>query len=297
MAALTICEVGPRDGLQNESRVLSPEVRAQLIDRLAACGARRIEAVSFVNPRRVPAMADAEEVLSSLQPSSRVSYAGLVLNERGYDRALAAGVREVHYAFPVTDSFARENQGTTTEAATALSQQLTRRARADGIRFTVTLSCSFGCPFEGRVPASKVLAVAEQVLREPPDELVVADTIGVGVPSQVRELVDGLRRLGAPAIGAHFHDTRNTGVANAVAAFEAGVTVLDASIGGTGGCPFAPRATGNVATEDLAYTFEAMGVDTGLRLDLLITTTQWLEDRLGRALPSRVTRAGTFPTG
>jgi hydroxymethylglutaryl-CoA lyase/(R)-citramalyl-CoA lyase len=295
MAALTISEVGPRDGLQNESRVLSPEIRAQLIDRLAACGATRIEAVSFVNPRRVPAMADAELVLSSMQPTDGVSCAGLVLNQRGYDRALAAGIAEVHYAFPVTDTFARENQGTTTEAATALSQTLTERARRDGVRFTVTLSCSFGCPFEGRVPAARVLEVAEQVLQEPPDEIVIADTIGAGVPSQVRELVRGLRSLGAPVIGAHFHDTRNTGVANAVAALEAGVTVLDASIGGAGGCPFAPRATGNVATEDLVYTFGAMGVDTGLDLDRLIECTHWLEAQLGRDLPSRVSRAGTFP--
>lgn len=297
MAALTICEVGPRDGLQNESRVLTPEVRAQLIDRLAACGAKRIEAVSFVNPRRVPAMADAEQVVCSLHPATGVSYAGLVLNERGYDRALAAGLHEVHYAFPVTDAFARENQGTTTEAATALSHDLTRRAGADGVRLTVTLSCSFGCPFEGRVPVSRVLRVAEQVLREPPDELVLADTIGAGVPTQVRELVAGLRGLGAPAVGAHFHDTRNTAVANAVAAFEAGVNVLDASIGGTGGCPFAPRATGNVATEDLVYTFEAMGVETELDLGALIETTRWLEAQLGRDLPSRVARAGPFPTG
>lgn len=293
---VTISEVGPRDGLQNERTILDPATRAQLVARLAAAGLRRIEAVSFVHPKLVPAMAGAEEVMAAIQRHPGVTYAGLVLNERGYERALAAGVDEVHYAFPVTDAFARRNQNTTTEAALELSWRLVRQAREDGRRITVTLSCAFGCPFEGPVATATVLRVAEQVMREPPDELIVADTIGVGVPSQTRELVRGLLELGATA-GAHLHDTRNTGVANAVAALDAGAQVLDASVGGAGGCPFAPRATGNVATEDLVYVLRGMGVDTGVDLAALIEATHWLETELGKELPSSVARAGDFHHG
>ncbi|CAN5124720.1 hydroxymethylglutaryl-CoA lyase [soil metagenome] len=289
-----LVDVGPRDGLQNEDKTLSPETRAILCGRLAAAGLLRVEAASFVNPKRVPQMAGAEEVLQSLGGSSSgTRFAGLVLNEKGYERALAAGVDEVRYAFPVTDEFARRNQNTTAAGGAALSGRLTERARVDGLRVSITFSAAFGCPFEGRVSADTVLRLAEEVLAARPDEIVLADTIGVGVPSQVRELVEALSDSGV-TVGGHFHDTRNTGLANALAAVESGATVLDASVGGTGGCPFAPRATGNVATEDLVYLLHGMGYETGVDLEALIECAAWLSDELGKELPGRLYRAGNF---
>src|SRR4029079_10356016 len=308
---LIICDVGPRDGLQNEDTTLAPAVRAELCDRLAAAGVPRVEAVSFVNPKRVPQMAGAEEVMAAIDRREGTVYAGLVLNERGYERALAAGVDEVHYAFPVTDEFARRNQNTTVEGALETSDVLVNRAANDFIRITVTLSVAFGCPFEGAVDPDRVLAIARRVAATGPDaivlalwiarraaatgpdEIVLADTIGVGVPSQVETLVGGVAALGA-TVGAHFHNTRNTGYANAVAAVEAGATVLDASLGGTGGCPFAPRATGNIATEDLVYLLHGMGHETGIDLDALIGHAVWLGERLGKELPGQLHKAGTF---
>jgi hydroxymethylglutaryl-CoA lyase/(R)-citramalyl-CoA lyase len=292
--SVEICDVGPRDGLQNEDRSLTPEVRAELCDRLAAAGLPRIEAVSFVNPARVPQMAGAEEVMAGIERADGVAYAGLVLNERGYERALASAVDEVHYAFPVTDTFAERNQGTTVEAAIATAATITERAHGDGLRVSVTLAASFGCPFEGRVAPAHVLSVAERVVAAGPDELVLADTIGVGVPSQATELVSGALALGT-VVGCHFHNTRNTGFANAVAALEAGATLLDASVGGSGGCPFAPGAAGNIGTEDLLYMLDGMGVETGISLEALIETSAWLSAQLGRELPSMVSKAPAFP--
>jgi hydroxymethylglutaryl-CoA lyase/(R)-citramalyl-CoA lyase len=289
-----ICDVGPRDGLQNEATVLEPAVRAELCDRLAAAGLARIEAASFVNPKLVPQMAGAEEVFSSIQRTNGAVYAGLVLNERGYDRALAAGVDEVHYGFAVTDSFGQRNQNQTTEQGLELSHRLVQRARADGVPITVTVMVSFGCPFEGRVEPGRVLRLAEKILAQPPDELLFADTIGVGVPGQARELVRGALDLGAPVVGLHLHNTRNTGYANALAGLEAGATVLDASVGGAGGCPFAPRATGNIATEDLVYLLHGMGYETGISLERLIECSSWLSERLGKDLPGMVAKAGGF---
>jgi len=290
---LIICDVGPRDGLQNEDTTLAPAVRAELCDRLAAAGVPRVEAVSFVNPKRVPQMAGAEEVMAAIDRREGTIYAALVLNERGYERALAAGVDEVHYAFPVTDEFARRNQNTTVEGALETSDILVNRAANDFIRITVTLSVAFGCPFEGAVDPDRVLEIARRVAATGPDEIVLADTIGVGVPSQVETLVGGVAALGA-TVGAHFHNTRNTGYANAVAAVEAGATVLDASLGGTGGCPFAPRATGNIATEDLVYLLHGMGHETGIDLDALIGHAVWLGEQLGKELPGQLHKAGTF---
>lgn len=288
-----IVEVGPRDGLQNEEKSLSPEVRAELCDRLAATGLPRIEAASFVNPKRVPRMAGAEEVLSGLHRKEGIVHAGLVLNERGYERAVQSGVDEVRYAFPLTDEFARRNQNTTVEAGTELAIRLADLARRDGIRYSVTLSVAFGCPFEGEVKPETVFAAADKVADSGPDEIILADTIGVGVPSQVRELVAGTKKTGVK-VGCHFHDTRNTGIANAIAAVEAGAEVLDASVGGTGGCPFAPRATGNIATEDLVYALHGMGYETGVDLESVIECAEWLSGQLGKELPGRVYRAGTF---
>jgi isopropylmalate/homocitrate/citramalate synthase len=289
-----ICDVGPRDGLQNEARSLAPEVRAELCDRLAGAGLTRIEAVSFVNPKRVPQMAGAEEVVAGVRDTGDVVLAGLVLNERGLERALATGLREVHYAFPVTDTFAERNQGVTVAEAISAGGRIVERARADGLRVTVTLGASFGCPFEGRVPTRTVLAAAEAVHGFGPDEILLADTIGTGVPTQVTELVGGVGALGAK-VGCHFHNTRNTGYANALAAVEAGVTLLDASIGGTGGCPFAPRATGNIATEDLVYMLQGMGIETGIELAALLETAEWLAAQLGKDLPGLTYKAGDFP--
>jgi isopropylmalate/homocitrate/citramalate synthase len=291
---LVVCDVGPRDGLQNEARTLEPAVRAELCDRLAAAGVRRIEAASFVNPKLVPQMAGAEEVMAALHRKPGVSYAGLVLNEKGYERALEAGVDEVHYAFSATDEFGRRNQNTTTEEGLRTALALVARARSDRMPITVTISVAFGCPFEGRVPPERVLSIVEHLMAVPADEISVADTIGVGVPSQVKELVGGARRLGA-TVGAHFHNTRNTGYANAVAALEEGVVSLDASVGGAGGCPFAPKATGNIATEDLVYLLRGLGVDTAIDIDGLIQTSQWLSAKLGKELPGMVARAGDFP--
>jgi isopropylmalate/homocitrate/citramalate synthase len=288
-----VVDVGPRDGLQNEDRTLAPEVRAKLCDRLAAAGIPRVEAASFVNPKRVPQMAGAEEVMAAIDRRPGTSYAGLVLNEKGYERAIEAGVDEVRYAFPVTETFARRNQNTTVADATQLAGRLVERARLDGVRVSITLSAAFGDPFEGRVEPGHVLDIAGKVAVANPDEIVLADTIGVGVPNQVRELVEGALTFGT-TVGCHFHDTRNTGIANAAAAVESGATVLDASVGGTGGCPFAPRATGNIATEDLVYLLHGMGHETGIDLEALIEVAEWLAEQLGKELPGQVYKAGNF---
>jgi hydroxymethylglutaryl-CoA lyase/(R)-citramalyl-CoA lyase len=289
-----VCDVGPRDGLQNEARSLEPSVRAELCDRLAAAGVKRMEAASFVNPRLVPQMAGAEDVMAALNRVRGTTYAGLVLNEQGYERASAAGVDEIHYAFAATDEFGRRNQNATTAQGVETALSLVRRARADRMPITVTVSVAFGCPFEGPVPPQRVLGIVERLMEVPADEISLADTIGVGVPSQVTELVGEARKLGA-TVGAHFHNTRNTGYANAVAALDAGVVSLDASVGGAGGCPFAPKATGNIATEDLAYLLRGMGVDTGIDIDRLVECSLWLGGQLGKELPGMLARAGDYP--
>jgi (R)-citramalyl-CoA lyase len=290
---IEIVDVGPRDGLQNEDKTLSPEVRAELCEKLAAAGVPRVEAASFVNPKRVPQMAGAEEVMSAIERSPGTIYAGLVLNEKGYERAIQAGVDEIRYAFPVTETFARRNQNTTVANATQLGARLVERARLDGVRVSITLSAAFGDPFEGRVAPEHVLGIAASVAASGPDEIVLADTIGVGVPNQVRKLVEGVRAHGI-TVACHFHDTRNTGIANAAAAVESGATVLDASVGGTGGCPFAPRATGNIATEDLVYLLHGMDYETGIDLDALIEVATWLAQQLDKELPGQVYKAGNF---
>ncbi len=291
---LTVCDVGPRDGLQNEARTLAPQVRAELCDRLAAAGLKRIEAASFVNPKLVPQMAGAEEVMSALHRRPGTVYAGLVLNEKGYERALAAGVDEVHYAFSATDEFGRRNQNATTEEGLRTALALVARARADRVPITVTISVAFGCPFEGPVAPKRVLGIVERLMAVPADETCIADTIGVGVPTQVHELVREARALGA-RVGAHFHNTRNTGYANAAAAVEEGVVSLDASVGGAGGCPFAPNATGNIATEDLVYLLRGLGAEPEVDLEALIQTSRWLGAQLGKELPGMVARAGDYP--
>ncbi|HEX9362248.1 MAG TPA: hydroxymethylglutaryl-CoA lyase [Candidatus Dormibacteraeota bacterium] len=289
-----VCDVGPRDGLQNEARTLPPSTRAELCDQLAAAGLKKVEAASFVNPKLVPQMGGAEEVMSALHRLPGVAYAGLVLNEKGYDRAIAAGVDEIHYALSAADEFGRRNQNATTDDGLKTALSLVARARSDRIPITVTISVAFGSPFDGPVPADRVLQIVERLMAVPPDEVCLADTIGVGVPAQVRELVRGAKALGA-TVGAHFHNTRNTGYANAVAALEEGVVSLDASVGGAGGCPFAPNATGNIATEDLVYLLRGLGVDLGIDLDALISTSRWLGAQLGKDLPGMLARAGDYP--
>ena len=292
-ASVTICDVGPRDGLQNDAVVLEPVVRAELVDRLAAAGLPRIEAVSFVNPARVPQMAGAEEVVAAIDRRDGVTYAGLVLNERGYDRFATTTLTEAHFAFAVSDEFNRRNSGASTEDSVVAGERVVERAKADGIRVTVTLGTSFGCPFEGAIDPGRVLELAARFAAGGVDELVFADTVGVGVPRQVRHLVGEGVKLGVP-IGVHLHNTRSTGYANALVALESGATVLDASVGGIGGCPFAPRATGNIATEDLVYLLHGEGIETGIDLDLLVEVAAWLEGRLGRPLEGQVYKAGVF---
>ena len=288
-------EVGPRDGLQNEDQVLPPETRAELVDRLAAAGLRRIEAASFVNAARVPQMAGAEEVVGALERRDGVVYSGLALNERGYDRLRATGLDEVSFAVAATESFSQRNAGASVEAALGDAERIVERAQDDGIRASVTISVAFGCPFEGPVDPDRVVEIAERLAATESDELVLADTIGVATPTQVKRLVQRVAGLGKP-VGGHFHNTRNTGFANAYAALEAGVGALDGSVGGLGGCPFAPNATGNVGTEDLVYLLEGEGVHTGVDLDALIAVSQWLEELLGRRLEGYVYRAGPFRT-
>jgi isopropylmalate/homocitrate/citramalate synthase len=293
---LTLYEVGPRDGLQNEPEVLDVETRAELVRRLAGTGLPAIEVASFVDPRRVPQMAHAEEVVAAAGAVPGVIRAGLALNERGYERLVATGLDEARFAFGVTESFNRRNQGASVDESLETATRIVSRAREDGLRSTVTLSVAFGCPFEGEVDAGHVLEIAGRVVNTaPPDALVLADTIGVAAPGTVRTLVAHAAELGVP-VGAHFHNTRNTGYANALAALEAGALILDASVGGLGGCPFAPNATGNIATEDLVYALERDGVATGVDLDALIKVAAWAADLLGRRLDGQVYRAGSFPS-
>ena len=292
-AQVTICDVGPRDGLQNDPKVLEPAVRAELVDRLAATGLPRIEAVSFVNPARVPQMAGAEEVVAHIERRPGVIYAGLVLNEKGYERLVQTGLDEAHYAFAASETLNRKNQNASVEESVQTAARIISRAKSDGVRVAATIGTAFGCPFEGRVDPARVLELARLLVDAGADEVVLADTIGVAVPRQVKELVAGAAALGRP-VGVHLHNTRNTGFANAYVAIEAGATVLDASVGGIGGCPFAPRATGNIATEDLVYLLSGEGIETGVDLEALISVAAWLEGILGRELEGQVYRAGTF---
>ena len=293
MSRVTVCDVAPRDGLQNDAVVLEPGVRAELVERLAAAGLPRVEAVSFVNPARVPQMAGAEDVVVALERRPGVVYAGLVLNDRGYDRLATTGLDEAHFALAATETFNQRNQGATVAESVEAAGRIVARAHEDGIRATVTIGVAFGCPFEGAVEPDHVVRLAEQIGAFSPDEIVLADTVGVGTPGRVGRLVASVAALGLP-VGVHLHNTRNTGLANAYAAVEAGATVLDASVGGIGGCPFAPRATGNIATEDLVYLLHGEGIETGIDLGALISVAEWLEGVLGRQLEGQVYRAGTF---
>jgi hydroxymethylglutaryl-CoA lyase/(R)-citramalyl-CoA lyase len=281
--SVTICDVGPRDGLQNEPETFEPAFRAELVNRLAAAGLPRVEAASFVRADAVPQMAGAEEVVAAIERRDGTEYSGLALNEKGYERLTASGLDRVNFTLAATDSFSKRNANQSVAEAHAAAENVIARS---ALPVTLTISVAFGCPFEGRVDPG---VVAEIAAGFPTAEIVLADTIGVATPKQVRELVE---RTGAP--GVHLHNTRNTGYANAVAALESGATLFDASCGGLGGCPYAPRATGNIATEDLVYLFDGEGVETGVDLDALIATSQWLERALGRRLEGQVYRAGAW---
>jgi (R)-citramalyl-CoA lyase len=289
-----VCDVGPRDGLQNDPVALPAGTRAELCRRLAAAGVQRVEAASFVDPRRVPAMAGAEDVVAALADRA-FALAGLALNARGAERALAAGVDRVHTSYGLTDAFGIRNQNAGVEDGARMAEQLVGLAHAAGREVSVTLSVAFGCPFTGEVDPGLVVEHAARMAEAGADEVLLADTSGVGVPSQVRRLVPAMvAALAGRPVGLHLHDTRGTALACLDAGLAAGATVFDASIGGLGGCPFAPGATGNVATEDVVYLLERSGIATGLDLDALIATATWLAGQLGHDLPGRVLHAGPF---
>jgi hydroxymethylglutaryl-CoA lyase len=290
-----IVEVGPRDGLQNEATPVSTDAKLALIESLIDAGVRRVEATSFVNPTRVPQMADAEAVMARVPRRPDVSYIGLVLNERGLDRALGSGVDEVNVAVVASETFSQRNQGVGIEEMLEVFERIATRTLAAGARISATIGASFGCPFEGEVPTERVVAIAQRCATVGAQEIAIADTIGVGVPADVRRLVDGIRGVSDVPLRAHFHNTRNTGYANALAALDAGITALDASTGGIGGCPFAPRATGNIATEDLIYLLHRSGYDPGIDLAAVVAAADAIGEQLGKPVPALLGRAGDFP--
>ena len=294
--AVTVMEVSPRDGLQNENVLVSTEQKLQLIDHALAAGSRRIEVTSFVHPERVPQMADAEAVCAGLPQRGDVRYTGLILNERGYRRLRETCLDEAGLVVPVSDTFGERNQGQRVADAVAMAREVIQDGAQTNFPVQVTLAVAFGCPFEGQMPLAKVLAAAEALLEAGPVEIALADTIGVGVPWHVQQTFTALGQLaGDVPMRAHFHDTRNTGIGNAFASLLAGVTTLDASIGGIGGCPFAPNASGNIATEDLVYLLNRSDVGHDLAMPALLDAAAWLEPILGKRLPSMLLKAGDWP--
>ena len=294
---IEIVEVGPRDGLQNEKTVLDVGQKLDFIRRLDAAGARRMEVVSFVNPKRVPQMAGAEEVMADLSPDTKLSRIGLVLNMRGWERAVASGCDEANVVVCASDGFGIRNQGASVDEQIAAMHGITERRAADGgPPISVTFSVAFGCPFDGEVPQDRVVSLAREAANAKVAEIALADTIGVADPWTVRSRVEAVRAvIGDIPLRLHFHDTRNTGLANAFAGVEAGVNILDASCGGLGGCPFAPEATGTIGTEDLVYMLERAGFETGYDLGALIETAKWMSGVLNKPIAASVSRAGVFP--
>lgn len=290
-------EVGPRDGLQNERETIATPDKIALIARSIAAGARRIEVTSFVNPMRVPQTADAEAVCAALPERSDVTFIGLVLNTRGAERAIATGrIDQLGAVAVATDQFAMANQGQTSDASIDVSKAIIARARAAGLTAQATISAAFGCPFEGEVSEARVVKMARQLAEAGPVEVALADTIGVANPAQVARLVEAVRAAIAPLpVRVHFHNTRGTGLANVWTAIAAGAEVVDASLGGLGGCPFAPGAAGNVASEDVVYMLERAHIATGMDLDQLIAASAWLSGIIGRKLPGMVAQAPRFP--
>ncbi|MEE8281840.1 MAG: hydroxymethylglutaryl-CoA lyase [Gammaproteobacteria bacterium] len=294
--AVSIIEVGPRDGLQSEPEILSTSVKLEFIRRAIDAGIRRMEVTSFVHPKRVPQMADAEDVIRGLPDRDDVIYIGLVLNKKGFERARDVNIDEIGMAVVASDTYNQRNQGVPTSESIKAWLEMSAAARAAGIRANVMVSSAFGCPFEGEVPVARILEIVKQIVDGEPVELGIADSIGVAVPTQVTDLLGAVQEIVPDLpIRCHFHNTRNTGLANAQAALEAGVASLDASIGGIGGCPFAPAATGNIPTDDLLYMLDRSGVQSGVSLDKIIETSNWLQEQLGRDVPAMLPKAGIFP--
>jgi len=295
---ITLVEVGPRDGLQSEPEVLSTDSKLAFINMAIDAGIRRLEVASFVHPKRVPQMADAEALIERLTDHDDVSYIGLIMNEKGLDRALETKIGEIGMVVVSTDSYNRKNQGVDTEESVRVWGKIAKRAQQNGLRANVMISSAFGCPYEGEVKVERIVELAKKVIEAEPAELAIADSIGVAVPNQVTELLARVRDvIGDSPIRCHFHNTRNTGLANAQAAVDSGVTYLDASIGGIGGCPFAPAATGNIPTDDLLYMLDRSGVETGVSLEKIVEVSHWLEQELGRSVPALLPKAGIFPSG
>lgn len=291
-----IIDVGPRDGLQSQPRLVDTDTKVEFIGRLVDAGIRRLEVASFVNPKRVPQMADADAVVRRLPRRDGVRYIGLVLNEQGLERALESGVEQINCATVTTDTFCQRNQGKTVDQMQLAVATLARRAQDAGRFFGVTIAASFGCPFEGEVDPQRVVAIARELVDRGVDEIALADSIGVAVPSDVSRLVEAVATVcGDTPLRVHFHNTRNTAIANVYAAVAAGVRIVDASCGGVGGCPFAPGATGNVGTEDVLYLLHRMGFETGVDIERVIATAKWLEGPLGAAMPAMLNRASLFP--
>ena len=296
MSKVSILEVGPRDGLQSEPEILPTEIKKEFITRTINAGIKNIEVTSFVHPKKVPQMADAEKLVESLPDRDDVTYIGLIMNQRGFERARDCGIDEVGMVIVSTDTYNMKNQNVVTQQSIDNWLDIASSAKSAGIRTSVVIACSFGCPYEGEVDPEHVASIAEQILQGEPDVIGLADSVGVAVPNQVKTTFALIKDL-APTIPlrTHLHNTRNTGLANAAAAVEAGVTIIDASTGGIGGCPFAPKATGNIPTDDLLYMLDRSGIETGVNLKEIVKTTDWLENQLGRSVPAMVPKAGIFP--
>ncbi|MFK7993081.1 MAG: hydroxymethylglutaryl-CoA lyase [Granulosicoccus sp.] len=293
---IEIVEVSPRDGIQNEPAILSTEDKVELIRRAVASGVKRLEVTSFVNPKRVPQMADADAVAAALPRDPGLRYIGLALNRQGFERARAAHLHEVTYVVVASDTFSQRNQGVTVQQGIDNWAEVAAEAKGN-MPVGVIVAASFGCPFEGEVSLDHLLHLVEACMRSNPIEIGLADTIGVATPKDIHERVGAVREAFPDVpVRLHLHDTRNTGIANAWAGIEAGVASLDSSMGGVGGCPFAPKATGNIATEDLLYLLDRSGVETGVSMQASIETAQWLEQRLGKTSPGLLMKAGGFPS-
>ena len=291
-----IVDVGPRDGIQSQPTLLDTDTKVEFIERLIDAGLRRIEVASFVNPKRVPQMADVDDVVARLPQRDDVAYIGLVLNQRGFERAVASGLTQINCTTVASETFCQKNQGASIEQMTDLIRDMVAESKRQQVFCGVTIGASFGCPFEGEMDPHRVATMAAELAAMGVDEIAFADTIGVAVPSDVTRLINLAKRdVGDTPLRIHLHNTRNTGVANAYAAIEAGVRIIDASCGGVGGCPFAPGATGNVGTEDVLYMLDRMGFETGISIEKVIETAKWLEGPLGSTMPAMVSKAGLFP--
>jgi hydroxymethylglutaryl-CoA lyase len=296
VSKVSLLEVGPRDGLQSEPKILPTDVKRDFIIKTMDAGIKQIEVTSFVHPKKVPQMADAEKLVESLPDRDDVSYIGLIMNQRGFERARDCGIDEVGMVIVSTDTYNMKNQNVVTQESIDNWLRIASDAKSAGIRTNVIIACSFGCPYEGEVDPELIASIAEKVLEGEPNILGLADSVGVAVPNQVKKTFSLIKEL-APNIPlrTHLHNTRNTGLANAAAAIEAGVTIIDASTGGIGGCPFAPKATGNIPMDDLLYMLDRSGIETGVNLKKIVNNSEWLEEKLEHSVPAMVPKAGIFP--